>query len=158
MSRKCCTRQVLNKRAGSVLPLFAILLPVLCGMLGLVLDIGLLFAAHRQVQTAADAAALAAAVDLRAGKTAGSASATASQYVQYNGLPAAAVTVNLPPQQGPYAGNARYVEVVVSHSAGVWFIQVVGAASPTVSARAVAGYETVPEEGGAEVEKVFLVE
>ena len=50
-------------RSGKTLVMFAILLPVLLGMTGLVIDGGLLMAAHRQVQNAADAAALAAAMD-----------------------------------------------------------------------------------------------
>ena len=43
--------------------LFAILLPALLGMVGLVIDGGLLMASYRQVQNAADSAALAAAMD-----------------------------------------------------------------------------------------------
>src|SRR5438128_10845740 len=53
-----------GKRPGKVLVLFAFLLPMLLGTTGLVIDTGLLLAAHRQAQNAADAAALAAALQL----------------------------------------------------------------------------------------------
>ena len=132
-------------RPGQVLTLFTLLLPVLCGMIGLVIDAGLLLAAQRQAQNAADAAALAAAWDKLSGKTDADARDTATVYVQqYNGLGRATVTLNVPPGQGPYAGNSAYVEVIVTASADTWFIQVLrGEASPTVSARAVAGLEAV---------------
>jgi Flp pilus assembly protein TadG len=44
--------------------MFALLLPVLLGVLGLTIDGGLMMVVYRQTQNAADAAALAAAVDL----------------------------------------------------------------------------------------------
>lgn len=132
-------------RRGKVMMLFALLLPALLGVAGLVIDVGLLLAAYRQAQNAADAAALAAAMDCLQGKSTNTAAATAAALVSRQaGLAQATVQVNVPPTQGPYAGNANYVEVIVSSSTGTFFIQVLGAATTSsVCARAVAGYEAV---------------
>ena len=55
----------LRQERGGVLVLVAICMPVLIGFTGLVIDVGNWFAHHRHLQTQADAAALAAAGDVR---------------------------------------------------------------------------------------------
>ncbi len=132
-----------SQRPGKALVLLALLLPAILGLLGLVIDGGLLLAAHRQAQSAADAAALAAAYDLARGRSVATAQATAIAYVtQSNGLTGATVELNAPPAAGPYAGSSDYVEVVVSAPSPTFFIQAVGGPSAqTVCARAVAGTE-----------------
>ena len=137
-----------RKRPGKVLVLFALLLPVLLGMTGLVIDGGMMLAAHRQARNAADAAALAAAKDLLAGKSLATAQATATTFVQnYNSLARATVTANVP-STGPYAGNSHYIEVVVTNPLTTLFVQILGInSSQTVKARAVAGYEAVSGDG-----------
>src|SRR5207237_7140365 len=86
------------RRPGKILVLFVLLLPVLLGMVGLVVDTGLMMAAHRQAKNAADAAALAAAMDLMLGGSGSSATAAAQTFVQqYNGLASApSPQVNIP--------------------------------------------------------------
>jgi Flp pilus assembly protein TadG len=132
-------------RRGATLMIFAIALPVLLGVVGLVIDSGLMMAAQRQTRTAADAAAMAATHDLMRGRSLTVATATATTFVQqYNGLTQATVTVRNPPTTGPYAGESRYVEVSVSNPVSTWFIQILGGErSRTVTGRAVAGYEPV---------------
>src|SRR5688500_12750614 len=134
------------ERRGAVLVKVALVLPVLIGVLGLVMDVGLLMAAHRQVHNAADAGALAAAMDFVRGKTAAEAMATADEFIQeHNGvadaLPLeAGVSFNSPPNSGPYAGDANFVEVIVTQQVQTLFIQVLGVARERqVQARAVAG-------------------
>jgi Flp pilus assembly protein TadG len=138
------------KRSGKIIVLFALLLPALLGLTGLVIDGGLLMAAQRQTQNAADAAATAAAMDLLNGTSQSSLQGTATTYVQtYNGLTSAAVTVNNPPQSGSYKGDSHFVEVIVSYPVKTLFIQALGVnSSQTVSARAVAGYEGVSADEG----------
>ncbi|WP_439629965.1 pilus assembly protein TadG-related protein [Gemmata sp.] len=128
-------------RGGKVLVLVALLLPPMCGMVGLVIDAGVMMSTRRQAQNAADAAALAAALGRVAGQSDGAALVTATAFVQsYNGLPGATVTLNSPPLEGAYAGNPGYVEVIVEATTKAWFIPVVGGpTAPTVRARAVAG-------------------
>jgi len=132
-------------RRGATLVIVAILLPVLLGVVGLVIDAGLLAIARRQARSAADAAALAATQDILRGKSVETASATANTFVkQYNGLPLATVKVATPPESGPYAGETRYVEVIVRCPVETRLIHILGGDRiRTVAARAVAGYEPV---------------
>ena len=58
-----------TKRPGKTLAMFLLLTPALLGMVGLTIDGGLLLVTYRQTQNAADAAALAAAVDLKNGNS-----------------------------------------------------------------------------------------
>jgi Flp pilus assembly protein TadG len=140
-----------RSRSGKTLVTFVIALPVLLGMTGLVLDSGLLMATQRTAQNAADAAALAAAMDLYRGTSSTTARATATTFVQnYNGLSGATVTVNIPPSSGAYNGTSGFVEAIVSLPYTTSFIQALGVnSSQTVSARAVAGYEPIASGQGA---------
>ena len=131
--------------AGKTLVMFALLLPVLLGMVGLVLDCGLLMAAQREAQNAADAAAMAAAMAKLSNQ--GDPRTVATTFVtQYNGLSNATLTTfNNPPAAGPHTSSDRYYEVVVSYPVTTLFMPALGAPqSQSVQARAVAGFEAVP--------------
>src|SRR3954466_445900 len=82
-----------RRREGKILVMFALLLPVLLGVTGLVIDGGLLMAAQRQAQNAADAAATAAAMDMYRGNTA-NATATANTFMTNNGLSGVTLALN----------------------------------------------------------------
>jgi Flp pilus assembly protein TadG len=157
LSTRPCVHQ---PRAGMTLILFAILAPVLVGIVGLVVDAGLLMAAHRQAQNGADAAAVAAAMDLYRGSTSSTALATANSFLADNGLgvtlalnAGASNALNIPPQSGGYAGLANYVEAVVAVNVQTLLIQVLPGVNQTnqITARAVAGWETVGAGEGAVV-------
>jgi Flp pilus assembly protein TadG len=124
--------------------LLAILLPVFCGMIGLIVDGGILLVEDRHVQHAADAAATSAATELRLGKPPSAAVAAAQNEVQArNGLADAVVDVRTPPATGPHVGAASYVEVVVKRNVPVNLVHILsGRTSETVAARAVAGIES----------------
>jgi Flp pilus assembly protein TadG len=132
-----------RNRRGKVLAFVAILLPVLCGFVGLVADSSLLMANYRNLQQVSDAAATAAAMALMNGDTNAQATAAATTCVETNnGLANATVVVNIPPSEGPHAGESGYVEVYVSLRTATNFIQVLGASSQqTVRTRSVAGYQ-----------------
>src|SRR3954466_13990604 len=99
-------------RAGNVLVLLAVMLPALLGIVGLVIDGGLMMANYRALQHATDAAATASAMDLRLGKSTTTAIATANEFIHVsNQLPNVNVVVHIPPASGPFAGRAGYVEV-----------------------------------------------
>ncbi len=75
----------------------ALLLPILLGMVGLVIDGGLMMATYREAQNAADAAALVGAYDLLPGQTAANYSTDGQAMVtgsNANNLSNAFVTVN----------------------------------------------------------------
>ena len=142
-----------RRRRGAIVILLALLLLAIVGALAIALDCGQLLDDRRQVQAAADAAALAAATQLfvhypaieasnftnydpsGAAATAAQASATA------NGFPndgvTSTVTVNLPPQSGPFRGKATYVEVIVTYYQQRAFSRIWGTAATPVVARAV---------------------
>ena len=100
-----------NRRTAAILVWFALLLPLLLGITGLVIDAGLLMAAHRHLQNSVDAAAMAGASDLSNGLTEFEAVFTAEQFVKsHHDLANAKVDVFAPPKNGPYAGEDGYVE------------------------------------------------
>lgn len=144
-----CRKQL--RRPGKVIVTLAVVLITLLGMIGLVIDSGLLMAANRIAQNAADGAALAAAMDMYRGDTADNAKNAATRFVkEHNGLANATVTVNIPPASGPFAGNYRYVEVLVTNPVSTHLIQVLGISSAQdVNTRAVAGYEANSSGEGA---------
>src|SRR5262249_43771331 len=89
-------------RRGHVLIMFVIALTALLGMLGLVIDTGMMMTAQRQVQNVADSVALASAMNLMLGGTAGGSGDTVTAVatafaVTDNGLTGADVVVNSSP-------------------------------------------------------------
>ncbi len=138
-------------RRGQTLVMFALLLPLLLGMVGLAIDGGLLLSTYRQVQNAADSAATAAAMDLINNLSIATAQTTGAKYVQtYNNMSGATVTINIPPLSGPHAGagNTSYAEAIISYPYKTSFIQLLGVnKNQTVTARAVAGYYSAAAEG-----------
>ncbi len=138
-----------RRRSGSILVWSAFLLVALIAMVGLVIDGGLMMAAYRQCHNAADAAALAAAMDLMLGRSEAEAAATAVNFVtdaEHNNLPDATVVVNVPPTQGPYAGSPDHVEAIVTYPFPTYFVHVVMPGhnrDQSVRAWAVAGFEWI---------------
>ena len=140
------------RRRGAVAVLVAALLTTLLGIMAIAVDGGLLLDNHRRVQSAADAAALAAATELFVHYPAvestgvydpgGAAAAAAVASASANGFPNdgghATVTVNLPPQSGPFTGRPAYVEVIVTYYQPRYFSGIWGSASSPVVARSVA--------------------
>ena len=131
------------RRQGKILVLMMILVPVFCGIAGLIIDGGLLMLESRHAQNVADAAATAAATELRLGNgTAAAISAAETEVQTSNGMTDAIVTVHVPPQTGPYAGVSNYVEVRIEQSVNTHLIHVLsGRQTETAAARAVAGVE-----------------
>jgi hypothetical protein len=149
MMRRHPSRQPGLNRSGKTLIMFALMLPLLLGMVGLAIDSGLLLATYRQTQNAADSGALAAAMDLLNGKTTATAQTTGTTYVQtYNNMSGATVTINIPPATGPHVGNSAYAEALISYPYKTSFIQLLGVnKNQTVSTRAVAGYHNAQASG-----------
>jgi Flp pilus assembly protein TadG len=136
-------------RSGKVLVLLAILLPSLFGIVGLVIDGGLMMNEHRNLQHAADAASTAAAMNLELGKSSATAVSTANNVIQVgNELSDATVTVNIPPSSGPYAGQAGHVEVFAKKTYQSHFMPILdGIVDRSLQARSVAGVEDTPAGG-----------
>jgi len=122
------------------------LLPVAFGMvlfgaaLGLAIDIGYLRYLKRQLQTAVDSAAIAAAAEVNYGDYVAAAKADSATNGFTDGANGVTVTVNNPPTSGPNQGQPGYVEVLIAKTQPTFFIRIVpgAATSSTVAARAVA--------------------
>ncbi|MEP6539914.1 MAG: pilus assembly protein TadG-related protein, partial [Bryobacteraceae bacterium] len=132
-----------NSRKGSVLIMGTLTMTVLFGFMGLALDMSYMYFHKRRMQTAADAGAIAGAQEILRGNANSAIVASAKNDTALDGFTDTAsgvtVTVNNPPVNGPSAGNAGFVEVIVSQAQPTWFMRVVGADTATVRARAVAG-------------------
>jgi hypothetical protein len=124
---------------------------MLMGMLGLVVDSGFMMAAHRQLQSGVDAAALAAADDLRLGGLDRDVTSSAMDYLQVqNKLGDAFGTVHIPPRDGVHAGVENYVEVVAQQAIETYFIHLLPGTDQRqiIRCRAVAGFEPTRIEDG----------
>jgi Flp pilus assembly protein TadG len=128
---------------GQALVLTALCCVMLVGMLGFATDVGLLLMAKRNLQVAADSAALAGAAELNYGDYASAAQAAAAQNGFTNGSNGVTVSVNPSgtanpsPLNGPYKNQAGYLEVVITQIRSTFFMKVFHWSSMSVSARAV---------------------
>jgi Flp pilus assembly protein TadG len=135
----------LNDESGQALIITALCMTCLLGFVALAADVGIMLREKRMAQTAADGAAVAGASELAYG--AATVSSAAKQASALNGFSdgnnGVTVVVNGPPggpANGPHAGNASYVEVIVSKVQPTWFMSLFGVLNMTPTARAVATY------------------
>lgn len=128
-------------RAGFVLMLVAFAGVALLGMAGLAIDVGFNEVMKSKLQAAADAAALAGALEVGAGRT-GSVAAAAQMDSGLNGFTngvgGVTVTVNQPPTSGDYAGDNSAVEAMVSAPGTAYFMRALGFTGMTLRARSAA--------------------
>ena len=61
---RACLRRLSREESGQMLPIVALMMVVLLGMTGLALDVGHVYMCHRELQSSADAAALAGATSM----------------------------------------------------------------------------------------------
>jgi len=149
-----------KRRRGTVAVLVALSLTAVVGVAAIAMDGGLLQDESRRAQAAADAAALAAAIDLYnnyqtnagldpkpyTGSASALSNAAANGYA--NDGTRSIVTVNIPPLSGPYAGKASYVEVIIQYNTPRGFSNILGSGDIPVKARAVARGAWVPFADG----------
>lgn len=135
--------RAMKEEHGQVLVLVALSMTVLLGFLALAIDVGLLFRAKRNMQVAADAAAVAGALDYKYNASVTTAKSTAQTAAAVNGVTngtnGAVVTINVPPANGPYTGATGFVEAIVSQPVDTVFMNISKISSVTVAARAVVG-------------------
>jgi hypothetical protein len=140
--------KVTCSESGQMLVMLALSMTVLLGFLALAADVGLQFRAQRNMQVAADAAAIAAALDYKYNTSDSSAETAGLTAAENNGLTVAKnctadngseVCVSCPPADGPNAGSAGFCEAIVSQPNFTVLMGLFNHASMTVAARAVAG-------------------
>lgn len=142
----------MKDESGQALVLVSLGLCVLLAFLALAIDVGMLFQAKRKLQVAADAAAMAGAMDYlyngskTSASTAGKSASSANGYTDGTN---ATVSVVEPPADGPNASSAGFVEATVSAPVSTFFMGLSmsgmglnGTSSMTVEARAVAAAPT----------------
>lgn len=149
-SRKSPSRRhsLLRDRRGAVLATTAVAMPVMMGFAAIGVEVGLWYADRRDLQTAADAAALSGAFERVRGNPAGLQDA-ARREARRNGFnigaPANQIAVNNPPLAGSMAGEGNAVEVVLVRQHEVLFASLFLSAPVGVAARSVASVEVTGE-------------
>jgi hypothetical protein len=120
----------------------ALAIPAFVGAGGLAVDVASWYSTKRTMQSGADAAAYAAALELARQGLDQAPNLTAMQAVAddaagRNGV-GTTVTLNVPPLSGPAAGDPQSVEVIVTEPAPVHFTSLFMGAAPAITTRAVA--------------------
>ncbi|HUS07770.1 MAG TPA: pilus assembly protein TadG-related protein [Bryobacteraceae bacterium] len=131
-----------SSEQGSMVFLAALTIFVLFAFMGLALDTSYMYFHKRRMQTAADAAAFAGALETLRGNTSAVTAAARSDAALNSftdGADNISVAVNRPPLSGSRAGNSQFVEVIISHPQPTWFMRALNVGSMSVQARAVAG-------------------
>lgn len=139
-------KRLLRDERGMAMMMTVLAMSVLLGFMGLAVDVGTLFHVKRELQTAADAAAVAGTLEYLYTDSVSKATTYADNASAANGFTngsnGVAVTVHDPPADGPSKGNASFFEAIVSEPAPTYFMAMFGFKSVTVAARAVAGVPT----------------
>lgn len=111
----------LKDESGQAMILTLLSMTVLIGFVGFATDVGLLFHAKRNMQIAADSAAIAGAAELGYTDITTAGQDAAAQNGVTNGVNGV-VAINNGPLYGPHAGSAAYVEAIVSQPQHTFFI------------------------------------
>ena len=125
---------------GQTIMLVALSLPLLLGFVGMATDVGALFKDKRTMQTAADAGAIAGALNLTNGTYVTAAKAATQANGYKDGSNNVTVTVPSTPQWSAsnYYHQTGYVEVTITKTEPTIFLALFGLPSVKVLARAVA--------------------
>ena len=135
-------KQIFGKSRGQMMVLVGAGLAVMIAMAGVVVDVGMLYVTRRQMQTAADAAAVAGANALHGSSTVSAGYATAAKDAAGNngfsdGVNSVSVTAA---QIGcPGAAGQQCVQANVSQPVPVYFLRALGYTTMNVATTAVAG-------------------
>ena len=129
--------KVFRNEDGQTLVITALCMTVLLGSLGLAMDVGLAFHTKRNLQTAADAAAIAAALNYQY-VVSGDPTAAAKSAALANGVANNYVTVDTAPAGGYHQGTG-FFEILIIKPQASFLAKMVGFSSFNVGARAVAG-------------------
>lgn len=140
-------RALKDDRRGAVLMVTAVTVPVLVGFAGIGVEVGMWYNAKRELQTAADAAALSGAFERIRGNPAGLQSAARFE-AERNGFVIGSpntIAVNNPPTSGSKAGEPTAVEVILTQDHPLLLASLFMNQSIAVAARAVAAVDTTGE-------------
>ena len=133
---------MLKTESGAIAVYAAVTIPLFVGGAGLAVDATSWYRAKRNMQSGADAAAYAAAINLARQGLSGTPDLTAVQAAAddaagRNGV-ADPVEIHTPPSSGIAMGDAQSVEVIVTEPAPIYFTSMFLGSVPQITARAVA--------------------
>ncbi len=145
-ARTCRTLRALVRRfsadeSGNYAIITAVAMPVLVGMAAYGTEEGMLLHTQKNLQHAADSAAMSAAVAVSGGANdngKAQAKAVAASYGFVSGQDQTVVALNSPPTSGPNKNNPGAIEVIVTQAKPRLFTGVWGSTPYIVRARAVA--------------------
>jgi hypothetical protein len=145
-----------SNEAGQILLLVALGIFVLIGSVALAVDVGYLRYMKRNMQKAADAAAIAGAAEriYNVGNIVNAARTDASKNGFTDGTNGVSVTVNRPPPREPYQSRPdpdNYVEVIIDQDQPTFFARIFNIASSPMEARAVAYAGTEAASGCVDI-------
>ncbi len=137
---------VRDRRAATAI-IFALSLPALLGLAGLGIDVGVWYQARREMQTAADAAAIAAALEHVRGNEGAPLDAAALVEAERNGFDDdnGELDINNPPSTGAYTADTAAFEAIVTEPQRLYLASVVTDAEITVQVRGVATRQVLGE-------------
>jgi len=142
-------RRLSSDKRGGIVVMFALLLPIMVAFVGLGLEVGLWFQSKRDLQTAADAAAIAGAYEAQdSSATSASILSAATTDATRNGYSATTdtITTSNPPTSGSYTADNGAVEVNMTRSVSMLFAGTYLGSSISISARAVATTGSTTDE------------
>ncbi|MEZ2332589.1 pilus assembly protein TadG-related protein [Mesorhizobium sp. RCC_202] len=122
---------------GNVATIFALTLPVVVGGAGLGVETSYWYYSSLKLQSTADAAAYAGALEKVQGSDTAAITAAATSSAASNGLGAGAIVVNTPPTSGPNTAK-KAVEVILNQSLDRMFTSIFTQTKVPEQARAVA--------------------
>ena len=131
-------------RSGGAVLYMAFIAPTLIGFTGLSVDVGLWQANKRVVQTAADAAAIAGALEVKRSDGNGLIREAAERDATANGYDPSGgdvLTFRYPPQTGLAIGDGASVEIIIQRDAATFFSRLFLPGTVRISARAVARFD-----------------
>ncbi|HEV2551720.1 MAG TPA: Tad domain-containing protein [Stellaceae bacterium] len=135
---------LIEDRSGATAMIVGLGATMLVGFAGIGTEMGLWYFNHRNLQNAADSAAMSAeaAIYHASASWVAEAKATAARYGFVDGTRGVTVTVNKPPASGPNVGNADDIEVIISEPQTRLFTAMFSNSAITQTARAVAQIQT----------------
>jgi len=142
--RRSFVAALISDQGGVIIVLFALMLPILLGFMGLGVEVGYWYSKHRELQAAADAAALAASYEIAEGRPADSLTVATAEATT-NGWTAAEGTITVRgdqynstfPATGNYTTDSDAVEVVLTLNVARMFSAYFISDDMTLDARAV---------------------
>lgn len=130
----------LREESGQALAVVVLSLTMLLGFVGLAVDMGSLLHNKRELQVAADAAAVAGAMHANYPDLVAAAKNASAANGFTDGSNNVTVTINTPPTAGNYASQTGYVEAIVQQNEPTIFMGLFKHGTMPVLARAVAVY------------------